>query len=136
MFRIIYLINDDFSFSNSNSSIYIFTLLDSKSCTDYFTIYDLLIRLRCQKFKNSILHTLVILISILSIKVLIFFCVFSPFLGILLLKRYLIKLIGLLGPIDLWTLLEFFFETFNGPWGLWDALIEYLQDVELLQDNM
>ena len=27
-----------------------------------------------------------------------------------------------------------FMETFNGPWGLWDALIKYLQDAELLQD--
>ena len=40
-----------------------------------------------------------------SIKVLNFalFFVFSPFLVILLLKRYLIKLIGLLGAIDLFT---------------------------------
>ena len=28
--------------------------------------------------------------------------------------------------------LSLIIETFNGPWGLWDPLIEYLQDVELL----
>ena len=48
-------------------------------------------------------------------------------------------MIGLLGPIDLRSLFDNFIETFNGPWGLLDALIEYLQnvelqDVELLQD--
>ena len=57
------------------------------------------------------------------------FLVFSPF---LLLKRYLIKLIGLLGPVR--SLLENVIETFNGPWGFWDALIEYLQDVEFQQN--
>ena len=39
-----------------------------------------------------------------------------------------------MGPIDLWSLLEKFIETFNGPCRLCDALIEYLQEVELLQD--
>ena len=43
-------------------------------------------------------------------------------------------MIGLLGPIDLWSLLENFIETFNGPCRICDALIEYLQEVELLHD--
>ena len=55
-----------------------------------------------------------------------FFLVFSPIFGFLYLKRYSIKLIGLR--------FENFIETLNGPWGLWDALIKYLQDVEYLQD--
>ena len=42
--------------------------------------------------------------------------------------------LNLLGPIDLWSLLENCIETFNGPWWLWDALTEYLQEVELLLD--
>ena len=41
--------------------------------------------------------------------------VFSPFLVILLPKRYLINLISLLGLIYLWLLFEHFIETFNGP---------------------
>ena len=27
-----------------------------------------------------------------------------------------------------------FIETFNGPWGLWEVWMEYLQDAELLKD--
>ena len=37
-------------------------------------------------------------------------------------------------PTYLWAIFQNFIETFKGPWGLRDALIEYLQDVEHLKD--
>ena len=45
-----------------------------------------------------------------------FFVVFSPIFGFLLLKRYLIKLIGLVGPIDLCSLFEKLLKHSMVPW--------------------
>ena len=57
------------------------------------------------RWRHQVFHIFTLNAKHQSFKLWVFF-VFSPFLGILLLKRYLIKLVGLLGPFDLWSLLK------------------------------
>ena len=47
------------------------------------------------------------------------------FLFLNLILGHSIKLLSLLGPFYMWSLFDNFIERFNGPWGLWDALIEF-----------
>ena len=58
-----------------------------------------------------------------------FFFVFSPFLGDsspkALFNQFAKSPVTYLSVVTFWN----FIETFNGPWGLWDGLIELLQDL-------